>query len=356
MQDILNYCRTNGDFLHQLQCHCPVVSSNPNLIYIINECGQLQFSQYLCNTNKIQRIALLIHGFSANARALVALGQFLSLYQPPKCCNKLYDIVLAYEYESLNSGIAEIASRLLANLIPLLQSNCDIVFDVYAHSIGGLVARHAIEQLGFGMYVDKLFLFGTPNAGIPLAAVDLFRLFTPDLAASPILIDVTEGSPFLQRLNTGTSPFIQCIKYYTIAGTRFKTYNPVATPLVTPFGTFNSVGEFVNTFFNTIAPGTITDGFVTLNTVQSPILAQKSAFWAFCPQAKITLFLDHNALVGRISLPPLALNPGEEPYIFALPIEIVCFLISVLCSCCPPMINLRTNFDQNETDQVEHYF
>jgi pimeloyl-ACP methyl ester carboxylesterase len=77
-----------------------------------------------------------------------------------------YDLVMTYDYENLNTPIEEIAAILKGKLSDLgFHENDEKKLVLVAHSMGGLVARHLIEELGGDKFVDKLIMAGTPNGG-----------------------------------------------------------------------------------------------------------------------------------------------------------------------------------------------
>lgn len=84
-----------------------------------------------------------------------------------------YDLVLAFDYENLNTGIAETGQLLKDKLTAVgLGPGHQKKLHIFAHSMGGLVSRWMIEHLdgGAGM-VKHLFMFGTPNGGSPLPKI-----------------------------------------------------------------------------------------------------------------------------------------------------------------------------------------
>ncbi|MCF0069319.1 caspase family protein [Dyadobacter sp. CY261] len=77
-----------------------------------------------------------------------------------------YDLVLTYDYENLNTPIEEIAGILKDKLTNLgFGENDDKKLVLVAHSMGGLVSRYLIEDLGGSQFIDKLIMAGTPNGG-----------------------------------------------------------------------------------------------------------------------------------------------------------------------------------------------
>ena len=89
-----------------------------------------------------------------------------------KTLNELYDLVLTYDYESLNIPIEQHAIALGQRLAAVgLNPNHDKVLHIVAHSMGGLVARWFIEREAGNQIVNHLIMLGTPNAGSPWPTV-----------------------------------------------------------------------------------------------------------------------------------------------------------------------------------------
>lgn len=66
--------------------------------------------------------------------------------------------------------------------------------DIIAHSMGGLIARWAIEKKGYAKYVDDLITLGTPHQG---NYVSYLLIFTSGGR------DMVPRSPLLRKLNDG---------------------------------------------------------------------------------------------------------------------------------------------------------
>jgi len=79
-----------------------------------------------------------------------------------------YDLILTFDYENLNTPIAENARLLGERLRSVgLAAGHDKGLDVAAHSMGGLVSRWFIERERGNRVVRRLVMLGTPNAGSP---------------------------------------------------------------------------------------------------------------------------------------------------------------------------------------------
>lgn len=117
-----------------------------------------------------QRIALYIHGIIGDTESMVpsietAVAALAGEAQPLKDC---YDLVLTFDYESLNTAIETHAQGLKQRLASVgLGPNHGKTLHLIAHSMGGLVSRWFIEQEGGHEVVQHLILLGTPSGGSP---------------------------------------------------------------------------------------------------------------------------------------------------------------------------------------------
>lgn len=81
-----------------------------------------------------------------------------------------YDIILTFDYESLNTRIDKTSSDLEQALKNIgITEGVGKRFEIVAHSMGGLVTRYYVEKLGGKKCVSKVMLFGTPNNGSELS-------------------------------------------------------------------------------------------------------------------------------------------------------------------------------------------
>ncbi|TBA72887.1 caspase family protein [Rhizobium ruizarguesonis] len=178
------------------------------------------------------RILLYIHGIlgdtlgmTISSRAEIAL-----LNAPPQHIGDRYDLVLAFDYENINTGIKETAKALKERLATVgLAANHNKTLHVAAHSMGGLVARWFIEREGGNKVVQRLVTLGTPHAGSPWPKIQdwataalaiglngLTQVAWPvkvlgDLVGAIETVDVTldemaPGSPLLVELSKSPDP------------------------------------------------------------------------------------------------------------------------------------------------------
>ena len=117
----------------------------------------------------VKNIALFIHGFIGTTEDKVGSIR-RPIKQGERALDDQYDLVLAFDYESLNTKIEETAADLQKKLAEIgLKESCNKHFTIIAHSMGGLVSRYFIEKLGGKNFVSHLIMLGTPNNGSELA-------------------------------------------------------------------------------------------------------------------------------------------------------------------------------------------
>lgn len=114
---------------------------------------------------------------------------------------KFYDEIWGVEY-NWAAPIAQngrLLGQILASVPGIDQVN---ILDIHAHSMGGLVARYAIEE-GGSIPVFRLFTYGTPHLGAPeLVIFNLILKVANTVIPTPGAKDLFEGSQFIRDLNT----------------------------------------------------------------------------------------------------------------------------------------------------------
>ncbi|MEM8907718.1 MAG: caspase family protein, partial [Bacteroidota bacterium] len=118
-----------------------------------------------------RNIALCIHGILGDT---AYIAQHLNTPQLSHNLKDQFDLVLAYDYENLDTAIETTATNLKKELVDLglfdREHNPTAKLTIIAHSMGGLVARWLIESdLGGKEIVKALILAGTPNGGSAFA-------------------------------------------------------------------------------------------------------------------------------------------------------------------------------------------
>ncbi len=127
--------------------------------------------------------------------------------------------ILHYQYQS--GWPITFNAKVLTDLV-IKNASPQCRFVIVAHSMGGLVARHAIEQLSLGQYVEKVITLGTPHEGAPKQKiVQRFPRISSFLSAITIpgIEDLLVGSTFLTNLNVGyPGKKSSSTEYYAFAG------------------------------------------------------------------------------------------------------------------------------------------
>jgi pimeloyl-ACP methyl ester carboxylesterase len=118
--------------------------------------------------SKAKKIILFVHGIIGDTT-----DQVKSLKRMNTDFD--YDVVLAFDYENLDSNIEDIAAKLKAQLESIgLKEQHGKELHFVVHSMGGLVSRWFIEQLGGDKVVTQLVMIGTPNNGSEISSVTTY--------------------------------------------------------------------------------------------------------------------------------------------------------------------------------------
>ncbi|WP_422614615.1 esterase/lipase family protein, partial [Aetokthonos hydrillicola] len=138
-----------------------------------------------------KRIALYIHGIIGDTESLVSTIK-QPVLQPDgqkSSISELYDLVLTFDYENLNTNIEQNAQHLKQRLKDVgLLENHSKQLHIIAHSMGGLVSRWFIEREGGNQVVQHLIMLGTPNAGSPWAVVEDWVKLTLGIALNRLSV------------------------------------------------------------------------------------------------------------------------------------------------------------------------
>ena len=112
------------------------------------------------------RILMYIHGIIGDTRGMVSSARpgHLALGAFVEPVGDRYQLLLAFDYENINTPIDETARDLKGRLAAVgLGERHGKALDVVAHSMGGLVARWMIEREDGDTIVSRLVTLGTPN-------------------------------------------------------------------------------------------------------------------------------------------------------------------------------------------------
>lgn len=117
---------------------------------------------------KAKKVLLVLHGMAGDGLSMVkAIHDNL-----PESNLQGYDLILVYDYESLNTPLDETAKMLQTTLAEFGFGQDEKRITIISHSLGGLIARWMIEQEGGSAFVDHCVLVGTPNNGSMYGKID----------------------------------------------------------------------------------------------------------------------------------------------------------------------------------------
>ncbi|MBS1701408.1 MAG: hypothetical protein JST12_07095 [Armatimonadetes bacterium] len=246
-----------------------------------------------------KRIAIVVHGLGNNVNNMTDLARFLGRDLNSSVQSPVYDQVWGYQYNWL-AHIDDSGRQFADDLKRAMDPDSEI--DIYAHSMGGLVSRWALEKEGMGQSIHRLVTIDTPHEGVPLGIVQLLVNYLANSGDIPIqgfipgVEDLVEPlwdpfhNTFLDHLNAGDSPYKSTANYYSTAGTRFDNYSP--------FGV--AFGYIVDGFYNPpfVSHAIDHDGIVPVYSANSSVLTHKSDSYAQLGSHTIIFDLNHAEAVG----------------------------------------------------------
>lgn len=142
---------------------------------------------------KAKNIVLLIHGIIGDTEGMAVFAQQLLKNKGEK--GKPFDLVLTFDYENLNTPIEVTASKLeeLLRLEAGISAESGQKITIVAHSMGGLVSRFFIQNLGGEQVVKHLVLAGTPNGGSAISKITTYRDYA--IPVLTLLVNLPWGLP-----------------------------------------------------------------------------------------------------------------------------------------------------------------
>lgn len=172
-----------------------------------------------------QKIVLYIHGLVGDTQSMIPSVRYakIDVNGQLKSLESEYQVVLGFDYESLNTSIEDTAKELKRQLeaVGLKQGHQKTLHIIVAHSLGGLVSRSFIEQWGGNKVVSHLIMVGTPNGGSSWSTVhDLattvlfFGLNFSSVPVIPSLLEhlVKAMSVTLTEMHSTKSSFLEELK------------------------------------------------------------------------------------------------------------------------------------------------
>lgn len=125
---------------------------------------------------------ILVHGWIHNRSAFLGMARALRRHG--------FRHVHAVDYNPLAYGIAELAGLLAAEVDRVLGATGAGKVMIVGHSMGGIVSRYYVQQLGGHQVVDTVITLGSPHRGTYAAHVGV------GVAAAQLV----PGSPLLRQL------------------------------------------------------------------------------------------------------------------------------------------------------------
>jgi hypothetical protein len=249
--------------------------------------------------------------FDYGLNELVHLGRFLSgVSMPDDPTKKRFDYVLGFAYNTAYP-LKTLADHFSNEASTFLEPCGSVV--LFAHSMGGLVTRWALERRGLGAKYKYLITLASPHQGV-IAPITRKVLKTVLPASSLSTLDMMTASPekkkakfskFLKELNESDSPFVRTAHYFTLVGNHSKDLTRDPPPYNKPDvedSMFN-IGYLIQKAISAYAWwkdwGEIeTDGLVPTYSAQSDYLKDKSLSYAQDPTRTKVLPLNHRTITG----------------------------------------------------------
>lgn len=129
------------------------------------------------------RPVVLVHGFIDNRSVFTLLRRSLRQHDWPT--------VIGFNYSPLSCDIRATAQQVSALVEDVCACTGHRQVDIVSHSLGGLVARYYVQQLGGASRVNTLISLATPHQGTRAV---------PALSAHPLVRQIRPGSEFMQEL------------------------------------------------------------------------------------------------------------------------------------------------------------
>ena len=131
---------------------------------------------------------LLVHGYIHNRSAFLAMSRQLK--------RSGFRYVDGFNYNALTEGIPEAAVRLGAEVERVLDATGADRVMIVGHSMGGIVARYYVQELGGEDTVDTVVTLGSPHRGTYASYVGLGRATA----------QLRPGSSMMRRLESSARP------------------------------------------------------------------------------------------------------------------------------------------------------
>ena len=180
---------------------------------------EAEIEQVKARVAQAEKIVLYIHGIIGDTQSMIPSVRRGKIQVDGQECElaQLYDLVLSFDYENLNTSIEDNGRFLKQRLEAVgLGANHGKVLHIVAHSMGGLVSRWFIEREGGNQIVQHLIMLGTPNGGSPWSNVEDWITTTLSIGLNS-LSEITWPIPVLSILLKGSSIIFQALETIDIS-------------------------------------------------------------------------------------------------------------------------------------------
>ncbi len=170
-----------GNFEYPMLSKVEISDDGEEVTYLgTNQTERLEIVRNEIEKPEIQNVLIFMHGILGETNQM-ALAAKKAKYSA-QTIDSQYDIILTFDYESMNTPLEEVAEQFAKKLREagifhrnekgeIIKTNISKVH-LIAHSSGGLVARQFIEKNGGNQVIDHLVMVGTPNLGTPWSRIE----------------------------------------------------------------------------------------------------------------------------------------------------------------------------------------
>jgi pimeloyl-ACP methyl ester carboxylesterase len=141
---------------------------------------------------------LLVHGYVHNRSAFLTMSRLLK--------RAGFRYVDGFNYNALTEGIPQAAARLSAEVERVLAATGAERVMVVGHSMGGMVARYYVQELGGEDTVDTVITLGAPHEGT----------YASYVGVGEATAQLRPNSQLLQQLRTSARPgLVRWVAYWS---------------------------------------------------------------------------------------------------------------------------------------------
>jgi len=128
---------------------------------------------------------LLMHGYAGTDTVWAPLRRGLT--------EAGFDHLVSLRYNAFASDVPELADALLGHARAAMKATGADGVHLVGHSLGGLVARYAVQRLGLSLHARTVVTIATPHSGASLARLGPGASARRMRPGSPLLADLREA-------------------------------------------------------------------------------------------------------------------------------------------------------------------